>query len=424
MSTPGKYVRAPPRESDSDTDESTYDDMAGGKYVRTLPTSSGGELVEEVVDSLAAYSTVASGDQLELQKRVKELEETVKQISECRNDKRTANTSSILVPVNRVDSAATSERITPHASSECSTEGTIRWDNITPFPKNVPATKMWEAWMCFIEDFEMASSLSNIRNPKRRVELLLLSMGEELKGIVRAAKLRPESQGDDCYNIFVNNIDRYLKSMTDPAAEHESFSNMRQEEGESAVNFHARLTRKVQLCGYSTEDQDRFVRTQLLRGIHNQELKKAARMYGHDSNFIVQSATRAEAFHAETAPPIAEPSVLAVGGSQSRGSLDRYKRRTYDQPRMEYPTKRFVSNRMTSSRGRVHVQASRRNRCGKCFRMFHRGVECPATRKHCNSCGMLGHFAVACRERRENVVKNGDFSCNATIEDTKEQVME
>lgn len=89
----------------------------------------------------------------------------------------------------------------------------------------------------------MATSLSNIHNLKRRVDLLQLSMGEELKGIVRAAKLRPDSGDENCYDTFVKNIDLYLKSMTDPAAEHESFSIMRQEEGESAVNCCAATVR-------------------------------------------------------------------------------------------------------------------------------------------------------------------------------------
>lgn len=131
-------------------------------------------------------------------------------------------------------------------------------------------------------------------------------MGDELKSIVRAAKLRPSSDDDNCYDNcydnFITNIDRYLKSMTDPAAEHEAFSNMHQEDGESAIHFHARLTEKVRLCGYSPSDQDRFVLTQLLRGLRNQELKRAARTCGHESNLIVQSATRAEAFQAEIAP--------------------------------------------------------------------------------------------------------------------------
>lgn len=394
-------MRAPLAASESDTDEC----MSGseGLYVRAPPC----DYVEEGINQLGNYSIVAPDPQVELINRVKELENIIKELSKERSGPPTGNPST---------------PVTTRVATETVSESAIRWDNIIPFPKNVPATKMWEAWTCFIEDFEIASSLSNVKNPRRRVELLLLSMGEELKGVVRAAKLRPESESDDCYEIFVRNIDRYLKSMTDPAAEHESFSNMRQEEGESAVNFHARLSRKVQLCGYSLDDQDRFVRTQLLRGLRNQDLKKAARMYGHDSNFIVQSATRAEAFHAETPSSVVESNALIASSSQQRSSQGQFKRRVENYHRFGSPRKRLLTNHTPSNR--TTVPMSRRNRCPRCFRPSHRGTECPAKRKNCNLCGVLGHFAAACRDRRVNMMKQEELPSNVNIEDNKEQVIE
>ncbi|XP_062707864.1 uncharacterized protein K02A2.6-like isoform X2 [Aedes albopictus] len=406
MSTPGKYVRAPSISSDDDTDELASAEGISGLYVRACP----GPIIEER-QSEESRNLDAPDNQLELANKLKELESVI-QVLRNRNDSHPGNSSTVLASAPRGSSDITA------------TEGNIRWDSITPFPKNVPASKMWEAWMCFIEDFELASSLSNVKNPKRRVELLLLSMGEELKGVVRAAKLRPDPDSDNCYEIFKNNIDRYLKSMTDPAAEHESFLNMRQEDGESAVNFHARLSRKVQLCGYSPDDQDRFVRTQLLRGLRNQELKKAARMYGHDSNFIVQSATRAEGFQAEVTPSATESSTFIVSAGQYRGSQDRFKRKAEQQEkRFGNSSKRFRPNRTVADGGRAHprVEMTRRNRCPRCFRSSHMGSECPAKWRNCNSCGAVGHFAVACRGHRVNVVKDEEVSTRAAIEDSKDQ---
>ncbi|XP_062557035.1 uncharacterized protein K02A2.6-like [Armigeres subalbatus] len=280
--------------------------------------------------------------------------------------------------------------------------GAIRWENIKPFPKSVPATKMWEAWTRFLEDFEMAISISNLSDPKRRVELLLLSMGDELKSIVRAAKLRPSADVTNCYSQFIRNIDQYLKAMTDPAAEHEDFSKMFQEEGESAVKFHARLTEKVLLCDYSPDDQERFVRTQLLRGLRNQEIRKAARTYGHDSNTIVQAATRAEAFQAEIPIPRAETNALAASNREFRNIQGQYKRvPTIHQ--MRYPTKKFKYDRPPASQQGAGL--SRRYRCPRCFRPVHRNGVCPALGKLCNACGQRGHFAVACRVDHVNTVK-------------------
>lgn len=89
-----------------------------------------------------------------------------------------------------------------------------------PFPKNIPANKMWEEWTKYIENFEIAASLSNATVPVRRSQLLFLSLGEELQGIVRAAKLRPNLNDSKCYTILVKNIDEHLQSMTDSTAEH------------------------------------------------------------------------------------------------------------------------------------------------------------------------------------------------------------
>lgn len=87
----------------------------------------------------------------------------------------------------------------------------IRWDNIKPFPKEIPANELWEAWTKYIKNFDIAASLSNVYDPVKRSQLLYLFVEEELQGIARAAKLRPESNYASCYGGFVRNIEKYLK---------------------------------------------------------------------------------------------------------------------------------------------------------------------------------------------------------------------
>lgn len=142
----------------------------------------------------------------------------------------------------------------PHDSTDraAGIQATVRWDHIKPYPNGIPASRMWEEWNRFIENFEIATSLGNAVSAEQRSKILFLCMGQELQGIVRAAKLRPSLAEPDCYSVFVNNVQRYLQSMTDTAAEHEAFAGMKQGPEESAVAFHARLQEKVRLCGYST----------------------------------------------------------------------------------------------------------------------------------------------------------------------------
>lgn len=280
----------------------------------------------------------------------------------------------------------------------------IRWDNIKPFPTGVPANKMWEEWNRYIENFEIAASLSNANDPARRSQLLFLSIGAELQGIVRAAKLRPNLNNVNCYKNFVTNIQEYFQSMTDSAAEHESFSNMKQESSETAIAFHARLMTKVRMCGYSPSDQDRFVRAQLLKGLRNKELVKSARTYGHDTNYIVQAATRNEAYEAEAAASDqfelrrSEPyAVNRVHQQQTKYGFSR-KRPNTEGWKGKTQAKRFKNNQQTFRRDVPRETNSLR--CRRCNFPRHAGPDCPATNRKCNICGLVGHYAVVCRKTR------------------------
>lgn len=286
-------------------------------------------------------------------------------------------------------------------SASGSTSSSIRWDHMKPFPSGIAANKMWEEWNRYIDNFEIAASLSNVNNPVKRTQLLYLSMGNELQDIIKAAKLIPSLANPDCYKTFVSNIKNYLRSMTDTAAEHEAFSRMKQENGEPAVAFHARLTCKVRSCNYSVDDEDRFVRAQLLSGLRNRELVKHARTYGYETNFIVQSATRDEAFEAETRPQEGS-SVFEVGRVHRSSSYDRSNRKRPNAgSRIDEPLARQHRNNELNQRSE-----GRRTQCKRCFLFSHRNGKCPALSRDCNNCGKRGHYEAVCRQRQVNFMHN------------------
>lgn len=300
------------------------------------------------------------------------------------------------------------------ATSSEGTPSSIRWDNIKPFPSGVPANKMWEEWNRYIINFEIAASLSNANDPAKRTQLLFLSMGPALQEIVLAAKLRPSLENGNCYNVFISNIQNYFRAMTDTAAEHEAFSRMKQEKGETAVAFHARLMCKVRLCNYSAEDQDRFVRAQLLKGLRNKEIAKSGRIYGHESNMIVQAATRDEAYEAETVQPMDAADVCAVSNRYASSKSQQRNRKRLSERDSELPEKR---------RQQDHARG-RRSRCSKCDLMSHRSGTCPALQRNCNNCGKRGHFAAACRKRRINAIqyKREDPETSSSADETPKEV--
>lgn len=287
----------------------------------------------------------------------------------------------------------------PHESSFSS----VRWENIKPFPAGVAANQMWEEWNRYIENFELAATLSNANDPVRRSQLLFLSMGTELQGIVRAAKLRPSLNDADCYRKFVANIRAYFQSMTDASAEHEAFSNMRQLKSETAVAFHARLMAKVRLCGYSPSDHDRFVRSQLLKGLRNKDLVKAARTYGHDTNYIVQAATRDEAYETVrvTAADNIEP--YAVNHVHRKPSVQESIRKRLRTDTTGPQSKR--SRTMQQPAHRYSQDPGRRGRCRRCNGRSHSNFPCPALNRNCNYCGERGHYAICCRQAHVRLVE-------------------
>ncbi|XP_058456358.1 uncharacterized protein LOC131433780 [Malaya genurostris] len=255
MSTQGKYVLAPAEamQTGENLEESFYSDellspglgavqeieLDGAEHVETLPVST------TVMETTPIQSEInAPTPDLNLLERISHLEKVIVQLTKSlaspQGNIRMANDeNSMLERTPPVEKGWTNV-----GESVNRVNTSIRWEQIPPFPKDVSANKLWEAWQRFLENFEIAVSLSNVDDPICRTKLLFLTMGADLQGIVRAAKLRPSLDDSSCYSKFVSNVDAHLKSMTDISSEHEAFTGMHQEKGESVVTFHSRLTEK------------------------------------------------------------------------------------------------------------------------------------------------------------------------------------
>ncbi|XP_062556060.1 uncharacterized protein LOC134220927 [Armigeres subalbatus] len=265
-----------------------------------------------------------------------------------------------------------------------------RLDNAPHFPKNVPTNKLCEEWHRFLGKFEIAASLSNINDPAQLAKHLFMCMGDELQDIVSYANLRPGLNDPRCYQAMIDNINTHLRRLTDPVTEHEAFGRMTQGKDETIINFHARLKSKVRLCEYSQQDEDRFVYTQLLKGMRERKLAEDARIYGHGIDLIVKAAARKEAFTLEIPNNTeCEPQVLAVTRKSIRG-IQPNRKRSGDS---EYPgqrkMQRYVGNR----------NQGRRFRCWRCNSATHTQDICSARNKKCFNCGIIGHIATTCRRK-------------------------
>lgn len=247
MAEEGKYVRAPEYSDSEEGDSQSVvffeseksevlgnmvdEDFDGARDSTSHEQSDSSEVdvMEEPVPSSSIETATANVD---WHRKIENFEKTLNNlVSTLENNKQ---------PTQGTHYGDDAERSWTAARIQATHDGptqTIRWDHIKAFPKEIPANKMWEAWNKYMENFEIAASLGNAFEPSRRAQLLFLSVGEEMQAIIRAAMLRPNLADIDCYNKFVNNIDSYLKSMTDTSAEHEAFSNMRQDADESLMSF-------------------------------------------------------------------------------------------------------------------------------------------------------------------------------------------
>ncbi|XP_055522745.1 uncharacterized protein K02A2.6-like [Wyeomyia smithii] len=184
--------------------------------------------------------------------------------------------------------------------------------------------------------------------------------------------------------------------MTDTTAEHEHFSSMHQGKSDSVMAFHARLIDKVRLCRYDPKDQERFVRAQLLKGMSNRELARTARTFGHVTTFIVQSATRDEAYQREITPAAngEDTTINQVRGRTSKAPLKR-----------EAEADQAGNSRSKQFRFNRDPPRGRRDRCSRCYCRAHWNRPCPALKLKCYSCGQMGHFSAVCRQKRINAVQ-------------------
>lgn len=290
---------------------------------------------------------------------------------------------------------------------------TVKLDQLRPFPKDVASNRLYQEWQKYLETFEIAMSLQEVNEPHKMANGLYMAVGDYLRDILRAANLspRPTEDGPDCYNNFVKNVGDHLRSMTDPMLEYDSFREMKQEAGESAISFHARLVDRAKLCGYGPVAEEHMVLSQLLKGLRDREIAKAAKIFDHDAKFIVRAATRSE-----TLDPMPEPQPGPSGSGTvfavNRGrDTQQTRKRTFGQGNDSNSANR--DNSFRSSRGRGSNGAGghrgkkqkgfgrgKKNRCSRCNYWIHEKLEdCPALNAECYECHEEGHFAVTCRDK-------------------------
>lgn len=227
MDTPGKYVRAPvdPETqssedeldqdnledldekaywNDSDLDESI--DIGSERSVESSRSSDPGTPVQNNAGNTSTENTSATPLEHESNRKPSKTSERLQRVESVLADLTKALSVFQTKPTVYPDTDQNWSSPVVLRNPSDSLTPSVRWDNIKPFPCGVPANKMWEEWNRYIENFEIAATLNHANDPVQRSLLLFLSIGDELQGIIRAAKLRPSLSDANCYHTLVSNI--------------------------------------------------------------------------------------------------------------------------------------------------------------------------------------------------------------------------
>ncbi|XP_055633497.1 uncharacterized protein LOC129773863 [Toxorhynchites rutilus septentrionalis] len=189
MAAEGKYVRINQCNYGTyDVSDHESDQQNAGRFVHAPSFYDDDENEEQNCDFESDhYDDTKDLDQENkmLKQQLAEMQKAIDMVSSMRKDNLVYNAE-----IDPAEDSWRSHRTTP--SSLTGGNGpSIRWDQMKPFPKNIPANKMWEEWIKFIENVEIGASLSITNDPVPRSQLLYLYMSDDLQSIVRAAKLRP-----------------------------------------------------------------------------------------------------------------------------------------------------------------------------------------------------------------------------------------
>lgn len=151
----------------------------------------------------------------------------------------------------------------------------------------------------------------------------------------------------------------------------------------------------------------------------NRELAKTARTFGHEINFIVQSATRDEAYQPGPSQTV-DIYDSGINHLNERGAWrGGFKRPMVKREGRSRPTDGPYNKR---SRFNNRFGGNQQRLCPRCNRWMHKNQICPALKLKCNECGIMGHFAVVCRKKRVHAIFDTGSQSDVTNVAKEEEV--
>ena len=306
----------------------------------------------------------------------------------------------------------------------------------------------WMAWRERFMRFRSATQLSK-KDGQTQIDTLVYTMGPEAENVFKTfsfARARPAVGSEPAYDekqdfdVVIKKFDQYFIPKINTVHERAKFNARVQGADESVEQFIRSLYVLAENCKYDNKDE--AIRDRIVTGIVDTKVSLDLQRKGDSLTLAqaIESVRQAEMLAQCNAQgtPSNRQELNYVSSARSR-DYSRGRPRTRGRGRgrgadSEYrgtsessrgqgrgidPEHRDISE---GSRGRArgatrggHGPTPQNSKCIRCHQA-HQAYSCPAFNRHCNLCGVKGHFRIACPNKYEQVYQVDD---NAYAEGTE-----
>ncbi|XP_055714254.1 uncharacterized protein LOC129808503 [Phlebotomus papatasi] len=225
----------------------------------------------------------------------------------------------------------------------------------------------WEDWDNLFEWYAEAVQLHE-EPPKVQVAVFMSAIGSAVKDIFKNFELSDSEK----YNLKIvrERFTQHFAPTGNEIYESYKFNNLMQDVGETVGDFITRVKTQASRCNFPVSSKSRLIRDRIIHGIKSsqtrEEILKKNKLTLDETIVICQVSEKA-----------AEHTIAMTAGSSEKVEVNTVKKESE------------VKKKSESSAF-----------CGKCG-LKHAYRACPAYKKKCKKCGLIGHFATMCKKSVE-----------------------